>query len=173
MFPGCSVVQAGSVIDTMRDTPGREVLAVVAWLEAADAVYQINGGWAVDALAGRQTRPHSDVDVFVDEKQVPALVGWLRTRGYVLTEDWLPVRVEFRSPLGRVDVHPMRLDEHGNGVQRGLGDVIYVHPAAERVTGHIDGQPVVVASPSRLRELRTGYELRQVDEHDLEVLRNL
>jgi len=41
------------------------------------------------------------------------------------------------------------------------------------VTGHIDGQPVVVASPSRLRELRTGYELRQVDEHDLEVLRNL
>lgn len=63
----CGVVQAGVVVDRICETSGREVLAVVAWLEAAGVVYQVNGGWAVDALAGRQTRTHRDVDVFVDE----------------------------------------------------------------------------------------------------------
>ena len=37
--------------------PAEEVLAVVDWLEARRAVHVITGGWAVDALVGRATRP--------------------------------------------------------------------------------------------------------------------
>jgi len=150
-------------------TPASEVLAVVKWLTDVGAVYQINGGWAVDALAGRQTRPHRDVDVFVDERYVPALTDWLRDRGYVSADDWLPVRLEMASRRGRVDVHPMRLDEQGNGVQQGLGET-YRHPAKDRVTGLIGGRQVVVANRRRLRELRRGYVPRPVDQHDLDIL---
>ena len=43
-----------------------EVVQIIAWLEAAGVIYQINGGWGVDGLVGRQTRPHQDLDVFID-----------------------------------------------------------------------------------------------------------
>ena len=33
-----------------------EVVQIIAWLEAAGVIYQINGGWGVDGLVGRQTR---------------------------------------------------------------------------------------------------------------------
>ena len=31
----------------------------------------IDGGWAVDALLEEQTRPHGDLDIVVQEKDVP------------------------------------------------------------------------------------------------------
>ena len=34
-----------------------EVVQIIAWLEAAGVIYQINGGWGVDGLVGRQTLP--------------------------------------------------------------------------------------------------------------------
>ncbi|HEU4675013.1 MAG TPA: hypothetical protein VFS29_03440 [Motilibacteraceae bacterium] len=138
-------------------------------LVAGSVTYQINGGWAVDALAGTQTRPHRDLDRFVDVTAMPDLLPWLESRGYVITEDWGPLRVELASATGRVDVHPMTIQSNGDGIQQGLGDEVFVHPAVERTVGVIGGREVVVATPARLRELRTGYELRPVDHHDLGV----
>src|SRR3954453_5890224 len=111
------------------------VAVVVSWLEREGAVYQVNGGWSVDALVGRQTRVHRDVDVFLDESAVPALTEWLEARGYSQESDELPVRVELRHGAQVVDVHPMRLDEGGNGTQIGDGDTTYLHSAADRTTG--------------------------------------
>jgi lincosamide nucleotidyltransferase A/C/D/E len=75
-------------------------------LETRVVVYQINGGWAVDALVGHQTRPHRDLDLFVDAAAVDDIVGWLTARGYTAETDWLPARLELRSGSLRVDVHP-------------------------------------------------------------------
>ena len=47
-----------------------EVVRAVGWLEERSVVYQVNGGWAVDALHGSQTRSHGDPDVFVDRRRV-------------------------------------------------------------------------------------------------------
>lgn len=149
------------------ETPAAEVIEVVDWLESANVVYQINGGWGVDALVGRRTRAHRDVDVFVDVAHEEEFLAWLLSRGYRVIEDWRPVRVELAGERGRVDVHPMRLDDAGNGVQQGLGDEVYVHAARDRVRGRIGGRPVVVACAERLRELRTGYPARDIDRHDL------
>ena len=150
-----------------------EVVQIVAWLDANGVVYQVNGGWGVDALVGRQTRPHQDLDVFIDEGAEADFMAWLTSRGYRVTEDWRPVRVQLSSPLGQVDVHAMRLDSAGNGVQHGLDGEEYLHPAEQRVTGLIDGQAVVVASAERARELRGGYPPRAVDLHDLALLDEL
>ena len=36
-------------------TPASEVLTIIGWLTERKTVYQVNGGWGVDALVGRQT----------------------------------------------------------------------------------------------------------------------
>ena len=150
-----------------------EVLAVIEWLEHCGAVYQVNGGWAVDALVGRQTRVHRDLDVFLDETAVPRLVDWLTERGYTREADELPGRVELRRGEHAVDVHPMTVDAEGNGVQRGSGDVVFVHQAADRTRARVAGRPVTVARVERLIELRRRYRHRDVDAHDLAQLRRV
>lgn len=154
-------------------TRAEEVGALVDWLAAHGIVYQINGGWAVDALVGRQTRPHRDVDVFIDAERVEELIRWLLARGYDIQTDDQPSRVELAGERGIVDVHPMALDEHGNGTQAGYGDAVYLHRAHQRTLGRIAGRAVIVASAERLRELRQGYEPRPVDLHDLALLDGL
>ncbi len=153
--------------------PANEVRRIVDWLEDAGATYQINGGWAVDALVGRETRPHQDLDLFLDTDVVVDLMTWLAARGYQVTEDWRPVRVELSGAKGRVDVHPMQVLDNGDGIQEGLGDDTFVHAARDRTRGEIEGREVFVASAGRLRQLRRGYEPRAVDLHDLAQLDRL
>ena len=150
-----------------------EVVRVVDWLDERSVVYQVNGGWAVDALVGSQSRTHGDLDLFVDAGQVDTLIEWLSGRGYEVVEDWRPIRVELRSGDRAVDIHPMTLDATGDGVQKGFGDETFAHRARDRAEGMIRGRPVVVATAARLVELRSGYELRPEDHHDLELLRGL
>ncbi len=33
----------------------------------------IDGGWGVDALLGEQTRPHGDLDIVIQQEDVPRL----------------------------------------------------------------------------------------------------
>lgn len=42
----------------------------------------------VDALVGRQTRPHQDLDVFLHEDREADFMAWLTSRSYRVTEDW-------------------------------------------------------------------------------------
>ena len=92
---------------TFSGMDAAEVVRVVGWLEERSVVYQVNGGWAVDALLGSQTRSHGDLDVFVDSTTVDALMEWLLGRGYSIVEDWRPIRVELRAgDRARVSVAP-------------------------------------------------------------------
>ena len=150
-----------------------EVVRVIDWLDEWAVVYQVNGGWAVDALLGSQSRAHGDLDIFADSTKADPLIEWLSGRGYEIVEDWRPIRVELRSDERAVDIHPMELDAAGDGVQRGFGGDTFAHRACDRAVGMIRGRPVVVASAARLMELRSGYELRPEDHHDLNLLRDL
>ena len=153
--------------------PAEEVLAVVDWLEARGAVHVITGGWAVDALVGRATRPHRDLDVIVEAGACDGLARWLRGRGYEVVVDWLPIRVELRRGRCGVDLHPMEVDGCGDGVQAGFGTQVFEHRAADRTRGRIGGRRVVVATAARLMELHRGYEPRPEDLHDIALLRRL
>ena len=157
----------------MGGTTSGAVTALVDWLEEAQVTFQVNGGWAVDALAGRQTRDHGDLDVFLDAEKLQAAVGWLESQGYEQVVQSLPVRVELRRGDDAVDLHPMVLDQDGNGIQRGFGEEVFHHRSDQRTEGSIDGRRLVVAAADRLVELRGGYKTRPVDEHDLAVLNRL
>lgn len=91
----------------------------------------------------------------------------------MLAIDWLPTRAELVRGTHRVDVHPMRLVGDGDGIHMGWIERRSRTPTAARTTGWIDGRAVVVTHAQLLEELRQGYIPREVDVHDLELLRRL
>ena len=54
---------------------------------------RMGGGWGVDALAGRQTRPHADLDLAVEAGHLAGMLAVLGEAGFAVAVDRLPVRV--------------------------------------------------------------------------------
>jgi lincosamide nucleotidyltransferase A/C/D/E len=153
----------------------------------------IDGGWGIDALLGRQTRPHKDLDAIAAFDDLPAMTAVLSEGGFVLKEIWgesRPVRHEGRvllvgtgEPGGDVatafvlkdargrelDVHVMRLDELGHGIP--VWDSIWSFPP-DALEGHgvIAGSPVRCLSAATHMRTHTGYELQDKDRQDLRFL---
>ena len=105
----------------------------------------IDGGWAVDALLGRQTRPHSDLDIAVEQSNLARLRELLAARGYkdVPRDDTSAWNFVLGDDQGReVDVHAIVFDRDGNGLY-GPAEKGAMYPAAALTgTGAINGQVV-------------------------------
>ena len=150
------------------------VLAVLRALSAMGCRFWLEGGWGVDALVGRQTRPHSDLDVDRDARCEEAALAVLAAMGYTVEIDWRPNRVELSAPgRGRVDLHPLLINDDGTAKQAALTGGFHVFPRSFFVTGSLAGVPVPCVSVTAQRLFRTGYEPRDSDLHDLVVLDNL
>lgn len=159
---------------SQEDTPLNEVLWVVRMLQSLRCRFWLEGGWGVDALVGRQTRAHRDVDIDVDAGCVEALLEVLTTAGYAVESDWLPNRVELvAAGRGRVDVHPLVLDDHGRARQAALDGGWHEFPPDFGTEGRLGDATVPCVSVEAQRLFRTGYEPRDVDRHDLAELDRL
>jgi Aminoglycoside-2''-adenylyltransferase len=110
--------------NALRDVPSpnmalAEVLVVLQALDIVGCRYWLEGGWGVDALVGRQTRPHRDLDVDFDAAYEAEALAALQELGYVVETEWRPNRVELVAPArGWVDLHPLLLDEDGSARDR-------------------------------------------------------
>jgi len=135
----------------------------------------VAGGWGVDALVGRQTRTHRDLDVLVPEPFVDAVIAAFTDHGFVVTVDWLPIRVE----LGQVDhdchvdIHPAVDDLAGGWWQRGFDGERFSSPAHVLTVGVIGARTVRCFTVDKQIELHQGYELGPDGRHDLAVLSGL
>jgi lincosamide nucleotidyltransferase A/C/D/E len=149
------------------------VWTVLAELRRHGCRIWIGGGWGVDALVGRQTRPHRDLDLAVAAQDESTAVTALAGVGYEVETDWRPVRVELASPHGWVDLHPVAFDDSGVGHQAGLDGSSFSYPHDAFSTGVIAGR--MVPCLSRIQQVRfhTGYRPRAVDLHDLAQLEAL
>jgi len=79
----------------------------------------LDGGWGVDALLGRQTREHADLDVVVALADVEAITHVLSQRGFGVSEDELPTRFVLQDQRGRhVDFHTVSFEPEGGGIQQ-------------------------------------------------------
>jgi lincosamide nucleotidyltransferase A/C/D/E len=137
-------------------------------------IFWVTGGWGVDALVGHQTRPHQDLDVEVPLTQLKAIMAHLDERGYRVTVDWLPVRVEMTSLEGlKVDLHPLTFDAQGNGRQEGLHGNYYLYPADQFTTGTIEGMSVPCIGKELQMTFHQGYSAREIDLLDLDELARL
>lgn len=59
-----------------------EVARVLQLAEIAGIPVVVDGGWAVDALLGWQTRDHSDLDLAINQQYLPRLLNILRRLDY-------------------------------------------------------------------------------------------
>jgi lincosamide nucleotidyltransferase A/C/D/E len=59
-----------------------DVADLIALLEHHGLEVYVDGGWAVDAVLGKQTRPHDDLDIALPHAQVPRLRALLDARGF-------------------------------------------------------------------------------------------
>lgn len=151
-----------------------EVHRVSEALADAGCVSWLGGGWGVDALVGRQTRRHRDLDLAFDAGYEAVAIEALGRLGYVLETDWRPVRFELAAPHSRyVDMHPVVLDDQGNGVQAGPDHSTFVYPATSFTTGQIEGRAIsCIAAELQLR-FHSGYDPRDVDLADIAHLRQV
>ena len=94
-------------------------MQVVAALRGAGVAVWIDGGWGVDALVGKQTREHDDLDGVIALGDARDAQAALAPLGFVLTETELPTRFVVRDAADRrVDFHTVTFDEEGGGVQQ-------------------------------------------------------
>ena len=150
-----------------------EVFRVLDALKEAGVTCWLEGGWGVDALVGRQTRPHRDVDLDIDASQVPLALRVLTALGYQIETDWRPNRVELRAATGWVDLHPLLFEPDGNARQPGLDGGFRDFPRAYFVTGNLAGRTVGCFSVEAQKRFHRGYDLRPEDAHDLSQLNTL
>ena len=121
----------------------------------------VDGGWGVDALLGRQTRYHEDLDIAIPHKDAAKLRKLLTDRGFsdILRDDTRDCNFVLGDSLGNsVDVHSYIFDEQGNNI---FG-VAYL-PEHFTGTGAINSYPVKCISAEWMVKFHTGYEL---DEND-------
>jgi lincosamide nucleotidyltransferase A/C/D/E len=127
----------------------------------------------VDALVGRQTREHRDLDLAVDVTQWDTCLDVAAALDYTLETDWWPIRVELASPQGWVDLHPVRFAESGDGVQVGPDGTTFDYPKKHLVAGVLGERTVPCVSAAWQVRVHTGYEPRPQDLQDLAVLASL
>jgi len=150
-----------------------DVLDLYKELQRLGVQIWIDGGWGVDALLQKQTRPHSDLDIAIQLKDVATLRKLLKSRNY------REIKLEIARPhnfvLGdarahEIDVHVIVMNDDGNGIY-GPPEKGEMYPAAA-LTGHgtINGQPVRCISPEWTIKFHSGYELKEKDFKDVAAL---
>ena len=151
-----------------KEMRAADVLAIVDLLEGSGIDVRLDGGWGVDALLGRQTRPHSDLDIAVQHKDAPKLRELLGARGYRDvsrddTKDWNFVLGDDHGH--EVDVHSYTFDSKGKHAY-GIG-----YPANSLTGfGSVNGRAVQCVAAEHVVRFHTGYELRETDMHDVLAL---
>jgi lincosamide nucleotidyltransferase A/C/D/E len=151
----------------------QEVIDFYLLMEGRGAPVWIDGGWSVDALLGKQTRPHKDLDIAIQQKHVRKLLDLLEEQGYeeIKLESARPHNFVLGDDRGHeIDVHVIVLDDKGNGIY-GPPENGEMYPAASLTgTGIIDGHQVMCISPEWMIKFHSGYELKDKDFQDVSAL---
>lgn len=149
-----------------------EAVAIVEALERSGVRAWLDGGWGVDALLRRQTRPHDDLDLVVALADVPKLKDVLAQRGYAVVGGGAPMSFELVDEHGRqVDVHPVVFNERGDGVYLMRTGQEWSYPAAGFAgRGSVLGREVHCLSAEVQVLCHEGYELDAEDLRDLQAL---
>lgn len=134
----------------------------------------IDGGWGIDALLGEQTRPHGDLDIAVDRKDVDKLLSLLTPLGYKQSlrsndckeknrsNDWNFI---LENNGKEVDIHVFEFDENGNNIY----GIEYPRKSLTG-TGTINGIAVKCISLEYVVKFHENYKPKEKDYKDIEAL---
>jgi lincosamide nucleotidyltransferase A/C/D/E len=154
-----------------------DVARIIQALDEANVRCWLAGGWGMDALLGRQTRRHDDIDIVIDayDRQLDSACAALGRLGFrVVTIEQEPVWMPNRCGLeadGRHRVDLLSLDwpkvRSALGAAQGGSDVSFESAIS---VGRLGGGEVPCLSLAVQRVLHSGFAPRRVDRHDLEML---
>ena len=143
----------------------QDVIAFIELLTPHHIDVCIDGGWGVDALLGRQTRIHADLDIALQHKDVALIRALLEARGYsdVLRDDTRECNFVLGDDEGHlIDFHSYTFDSSGYII---FG-VEYPYDSLKG-SGIINGYPVRCITPEWMVKFHTGYTIDEDDYHDV------
>ena len=148
-----------------------EVSRVLSLAEIAGIPVVVDGGWAVDALLGWQTREHSDLDLAINQQYLPRLLNILRRLDYQYLprgDEWLHNFVLENGAGHQIDLHSFVRNSKGQIV----GGVEY---PGDSLTGQgrIAGKDVACIQPEWLVDFHLGYAFDHQDYQDVTYICNL
>jgi lincosamide nucleotidyltransferase A/C/D/E len=152
----------------MREMTANDVLVALRVLEDADIPVVVDGGWGVDALLGRQTRPHDDLDIAVPHHHVPRVRELFAAHGYneIPRDDSWECNFVLSDGKGReVDIHSYTFDDNGKHVHG-----VEYRPEHLVGIGVIHGHVVRCIPAEPMVEFHTGYVVDETDYKDVKVL---
>jgi lincosamide nucleotidyltransferase A/C/D/E len=150
-----------------------DVLGFLDLMNAHGIRIWLDGGWAVDACLGSQTRRHGDLDIVIEQRDVAAVVAALERVAY--TPVPRPDTRAWNFVLGddarhEIDFHVIVLGEDGRGIY-GPPENGDSYPAeALAGKGTINGRTVDCVTPEWLVRFHTGYQLDETDWADVSAL---
>ncbi len=154
--------------------PPEQARTLVSALDSHGVAACVGGGWAVDALLGRQTRQHSDLDLWVEAGDLEGLFRAFAGEGVDRVHPWPGDRpwnfVLHDDVSRRVDLH---LYERLGDERLHYGSVLSpFHFGVDDVSGRgeIEGLAVRCERPEFALANRTGYPPRDVDRLDVALL---
>ena len=148
--------------------PSDIVIKLVRLLNEGGIEVILDGGWAVDALLGYQSRPHEDLDVAVFHEDVPAIRKILEDHGYSIVprdDSWECNFVYGNEDGYLIDIHSCSF----NDANENYFGVKYSWEALQG-RGEIEGESVRCIPPDILVGYHTGYPLDENDYHDVKLL---
>lgn len=145
-----------------------DVIEFVELLRQNQIEVCIDGGWGVDALLGKQTRAHADLDIAIPHKDVDKVRELLEQGGYqeVPRDDSWECNFVLGDDQGHeIDIHTYTFDTDGNLI---FG-VEYPYDSL-RGSGSVNGYRVRCITPEWMVNFHTGYPLDENDYRDVKAL---
>jgi lincosamide nucleotidyltransferase A/C/D/E len=149
------------------------VVGLVAHLASRAIPVWLDGGWAIDALVGRQRRPHDDLDLVAGREDVARIGAALGDRGYLRVDAGDPRIVVMLDDAGhQVDVHPVVFTAEGDGIYQMTTGGEWIYPRAGfSGWGEVLGQRVPCLTPEVMMLCHaSGYVLDDVHQADVAAL---
>ena len=129
-----------------------DVCEILEMLSEASVKVFLDGGWGVDALIGRETRIHNDIDLFVEKKDYCITISVITGKGYreVIMDYTTDSHTVWKDDNGRIiDLHCFEYVEDG---------ILY------------DGYTFPCINPEAQVQFHLGYEYDENDVHDVLLL---
>jgi len=151
----------------------KALVVLLKVFEEASLEVWLDGGWAVDAVLGKQTRPHKDMDIIVRVSDLPKLRDALESRGFSVRQGGREFNFVLADGNGlEIDVHAIVFDSNGDGIYRMENGSDWIFPASGfEGRGVVRGINVRCLSPEvQVLCHAYGYTPTEKDFKDMELL---